>query len=318
MTSPAHSLVADVGGTNTRVALAVGRQVIDETIRRYENKDHGSLQDILSGYLNEHGSITCAKAAVAIAGPVRDGAGGLTNLNWHIDEAELKDITTGEFNCVLNDLQAQGHAADLLHEEHLRMVVPGSVSSRPDATKLVIGVGTGFNASAVFTAHGKRNVVPSEVGHTLLPAKTPEDLSLNEFLAKHYGYPSVEEALSGRGLRQIYNWYVNDHNGEASSGEIIERCIQQSDDNARLAVAKFVELMGVVFGDIALVHLPFGGIYLIGGMARAASAFCDQFGFAENFKGKGPLSELMSEFSVYVVEDDFAALKGLAAHLDEI
>ena len=53
-------------------------------------------------------------------------------------------------------------------------------------------------------------------------------------------------------------------------------------------------------------------------MARAASAFFDQFGFAENFKDKGPLSELMSEFSVYVVEDDFAALKGLAAHLDEI
>ena len=51
MTNSVHSLVADVGGTNTRVALAVGRQVIDETIRRYENKDHGSLQDILSGYL---------------------------------------------------------------------------------------------------------------------------------------------------------------------------------------------------------------------------------------------------------------------------
>ena len=118
-------------------------------------------------------------------------------------------------------------------------------------------------------------------------------------------------------MRQIYGWCAGDPRSGVSSSEIINRCIDGSDEKASKAVAKFVALMGTVFGDIALVHLPFGGVYLIGGMARAASQFFDRFHFAENFTDKGPLSDLMSEFSVYVVEDDLAALKGLAAHLDD-
>ncbi len=42
-----YSLVADIGGTNTRVALADGRKIIDSTIRRYRNSEFPGLESVL-------------------------------------------------------------------------------------------------------------------------------------------------------------------------------------------------------------------------------------------------------------------------------
>ena len=41
-----YSLVADIGGTNTRVALAEGADVHLETVRRYRNADHPELAGV--------------------------------------------------------------------------------------------------------------------------------------------------------------------------------------------------------------------------------------------------------------------------------
>ncbi|MFZ1726109.1 MAG: glucokinase, partial [Albidovulum sp.] len=78
----------------------------------------------------------------------------------------------------------------------------------------------------------------------------------------------------------------------------------------------FVRLLGAVAGDLALTHLPFGGIYLIGGVARAFAPYLEPFGFAEAFRDKGRFSGFMRDFPVTVIEDDFAALAGCAVYLD--
>ena len=45
------ALVADIGGTNTRVALAEGTQVRADSIRRYSNADYPGLEPVLRAYL---------------------------------------------------------------------------------------------------------------------------------------------------------------------------------------------------------------------------------------------------------------------------
>ena len=65
----------------------------------------------------------------------------------------------------------------------------------------------------------------------------------------------------------------------------------------------------------ALIHLPFGGLYLIGGVARAMTPYMQEFGLTEAFRDKGRFGEFMHSFSLHVVEDDFAALTGCAAYL---
>lgn len=74
----------------------------------------------------------------------------------------------------------------------------------------------------------------------------------------------------------------------------------------------------MVAGDLALQTLPFGGIFLIGGVARAVSPWFEDYGFAEAFRDKGRFSTFMEDFAVHLVTDDYAALIGCAGHLSEI
>ena len=71
----------------------------------------------------------------------------------------------------------------------------------------------------------------------------------------------------------------------------------------------------MVAGNLALIQLPFGGVYLVGGVARALAPHLSRFGFADAFRDKGRFAGFMRNFGVAVIEDDYAALVGSAAHL---
>ena len=319
MTHPKNvlSLVADVGGTNTRVALADGERLLTETVRKVPNREASSLADLLQTYVRDE-NVDCAAAAVAIAGPVRDGRGTLTNLNWSMDRDTLASIAKAETVAVLNDLQAQAFALGEISTDNLNNVLPGQPAAS-DAARLVIGIGTGFNAAlALSTAKG--HVVPaSECGHVTMPVRSEADLRLASFVGKTTGFTSVEDVLSGRGVEHVYAWQAHEagRDEKLSAAEVMERA-EAGDGLALNAVETFVGLMGRVAGDLALVHLPFGGVYLIGGVARAMTPYLDRFGFSESFHDKGRFTDFMARFPVSLVEDDFAALSGLAAHLAEV
>lgn len=312
------SLVADVGGTNTRVALANGAQLLPETVRKYRNADYAGLETVLRTYIQEEGNVDCSAAAVAIAGPVRDGKGALTNLDWSIDTDTVTRATGAERAAVLNDLQAQGFATDMIAPENLRTVIEGP-DAPADATKLVIGVGTGFNIAPVFYYPGGRMVPPSEAGHANIPLRTDEELSLLQFVETALGFPGVEDVLSGRGLERVYAWRRTQAGdpAEKRAADIMAACADGSDPAAVEAVKWFVHILGTVAGNLSLIHLPFGGVFLIGGVARAVTPYFEHFGFTDSFRDKGRFSGFMTNFTVSVIEDDFAALNGLASHLTE-
>ena len=98
------TLVADIGGTNTRVALADGVRLLPDTIRRYSNRKFPGLESVLRQYITEEGDVDCKGACVAVAGPVRDGVGTMTNLDWTIDSDTLRRATHAEHVSILNDL----------------------------------------------------------------------------------------------------------------------------------------------------------------------------------------------------------------------
>ena len=198
-------LVADVGGTNTRVALARGREVLDGTVRRYPNAEEPGLESALRRFLAEQGGPQVAAACVAVAGPVKDGRGKLTNLDWTIDKDSLAAATGAEVTAILNDLQAQGHALGFLDPAKTPEVVPFP-DSNPHAAKLVVNVGTGFNIAQVFDTEGGRLVPPAEAGHVTLPLRSEQDLRMARFVGAAHGFASVEEVLSGRGIVQVYDW----------------------------------------------------------------------------------------------------------------
>ncbi|MFO7921402.1 ROK family protein [Rhodobacteraceae bacterium W635] len=304
------SLVADIGGTNTRVALARGTEVLPDSVRRYPNASADGLPTLLRRYLDELAPGDLTGACVAVAGPVRDGVGEITNIDWTFDRDMLGTLTGARKLAVLNDLQAQGHALGLIAESDLTRLLPQPAAA-PKAARLVVGVGTGFNAAPVYDTAGGRFVPPSECGHISLPRHAPEQAALAETLVTHHGFASIEDALSGRGFTRIHRHL----HGEEADGKAIVARLEAGDPAARETARLFVQLLGTVLGDLALIHLPFGGIYLIGGMARAVTPWVGPLGLAEAFAAKGRFSEFMDQFGIAVVEDDYAALTGCASHL---
>ncbi|MFZ5709512.1 MAG: glucokinase [Pseudomonadota bacterium] len=317
---PAVTILADIGGTNTRVAFARGSAVDPGSVRRFSNAGFPDLETVLRAYIAEAPRARIAGACVAAAGPVRDGVATMTNLAWTIRPEAVAEATGAARVAVLNDLQAQGHALGRLAPGTLRTILHSPARPGPGAAQLVIGVGTGFNAAPVHDGHAERIVAASECGHASLPVQTDPEIRLQRFVEKAHGFAGVEDVLSGRGLERVHAWAADEAGapGERSAAGIMAAMADGSDALAETVGRTFVGLLGRVAGDLALIHLPFGGIYLIGGVARAFTAHFERLGFGGAFRAKGRFSDFMDNFAVHIVEDDYAALTGCAAHLDAV
>jgi glucokinase len=237
----------------------------------------------------------------------------MTNLDWEIDTATLLAATGAAEGHVINDMEAQGHALD---DVALCRVLGPETGLDPTATRLVVGIGTGFNAAPVHPGEGgaRPRVVASECGHASLPVWDETSLSLARALAATHGFASIEEALAGRGLAAI-NAHVAGPDAHPDGARLVTALAGTPTRADRATADLYCAVLGRVLGDLALVHLPFGGICLIGGVARAMAPFLDAHGFAAAFRDKGRFAPFMEAFAVAVVEDDFAALTGCARYV---
>ena len=92
---PAIVLAADIGGTNSRLALyatATGDGVTPLFERTYPSNSHSSLDDIAEGFLFEAasgGHVASGRdvraACFAVAGPIEHNICRATNLPWVVD-----------------------------------------------------------------------------------------------------------------------------------------------------------------------------------------------------------------------------------------
>ena len=317
-------LVADIGGTNTRVALAQKGILQDGSIRRYKNASYDTLGQVLRQYFSDQDISGCGAACVALAGPVKDGVGTMTNLSWTMDLDTLRRVTGAQTVAILNDLQAQGHALGHISEANLHSVIPPLPDTPATGNQLVIGVGTGFNIAPVHQTEFGRVVAASETGHARLPVSGPDDLALCDMLAQDHGFPAIEDALSGRGLAHLYRFAARQAAAQdgaspapaLSAADIMMAVADKTDPCAEAALAHFVRLLASVSGDLALAHLPFGGIFLVGGVSQHIAPHLTRLGFAQHFRDKGRYGPFLAQIPVSVVSDDYAALTGCAAYLD--
>jgi glucokinase len=317
MTKAPLCLVADIGGTNTRVALADGARLRPDSIRRFHNSDFSGLDPILTRYLADSGVTLVDGACVAAAGPVTEGVAMMTNLDWTIDGSTLTRATGAQTVSILNDLQAPGYALGHIAPQNLRPLI--AAPQVPGGTMLVINVGTGFNAAAVHDTPWGRLVTASECGHVNMPVRTGADLRLAHFVETAHGFPGVEDVMSGRGLERLHAFVTTEAGAPAElPAARIMAAIDAGEPLATQTARLFTRLLGAECGNLALIHLPFGGIYLVGGVARAFADHLQPMGFAQAFHDKGRFADFMENFAVTLLQDDYAPLTGCAAHLAQI
>jgi len=312
-------LVADIGGTNTRVGLIRGATILPDSVTRFRNASHGGLADVLKLYLADKGVSDCQGACVAVAGPVHDGYATLTNLDWTLDIETLAGAVGTRNVALVNDLQAQGYALPLLPESSCATIL--EATSEPHSrtkTRLVVGVGTGFNVACVHpVSHTRSLVPPAESGHVLLPTRCDRDRALVDHLLTLHEFISVEDVLSGRGLERVYRYHAQNSGAEELPAAEIMAALGKGEPIARATAEDMLRILGMVTGDLALTHLPFGGIYLVGGVARAFEPYLTGETFSNAFKDKGRFSQFMDQFAIRMVLDDYAALSGAGAYLSQ-
>ncbi|MFU1478665.1 glucokinase [Roseovarius sp. C7] len=76
-------------------------------------------------------------------------------------------------------------------------------------------------------------------------------------------------------------------------------------------------LLGQVLGNFATIHLPMGGVYLIGGLARAVLPHLDTHALRAAFTHKGPYRAILEDIPLTLITDDDAALRGCTRRLQQ-
>jgi glucokinase len=312
---PSRALVADIGGTNARFALADLVTLEISSVRRFPCAEHPSLADAIRSYLKDV-TEPIDHAGIDVAAPVTSDEIKLTNSPWVFAQSALAGEAGLKTVHVLNDFEALALSLPHLAPDELHQI--GGGDPLPHGTKVVLGPGTGLGVAGLVWSGTGWIALPGEGGHVTLGAEDAGELALVERLRKGRDRLSVERALSGPGLAELHQAVVasHGHSEEAlSPAEVETRALSGEDETAEEALDIFVHWLGRFAGDIALVMGARGGVYLGGGIAPKLGSRLAQGDFRESFERKGRMKDFVAPIPIYVILAEFAALKGAAAGL---
>jgi len=301
-------LVADVGGTNSRLAVTSDGYLDPTTIRRFRNADYQSFYDVIDDYQRAQSVGAITACTVAMAGPVTSQRAKLTNLDWEISAVDLKRVTSCQRALLMNDLTALGYSIGHLPPEGFETIT----ETVPDAPKndqfLVAGLGTGFNVCPVKKIGMSGAVcLEAELGHVAPPLCVIEALEVR-FAQSSDHFQSVEDCFSGRGLSQIYGLLAGREQIEAA--DIVASHASGTDQHATQALELLAGLLGALAREMALQYLPLNGLYFAGSVARGL--FDAGFGpvFQTSFAKHRRFETQLQHVPVFLITDDAAALIG--------
>lgn len=297
-------LLADVGGTNARLAQADRPGATPRAVRSFANRDFADFAAVIAAYVAAEGLRDCRGCVVAMAGPVAAGQGRLTNLGWEMSEAALRAATGCDQAWLMNDLTALGHALPLLPEQAIRRLAPPRSDMQRNGQALVVGIGTGFNVCpSKAAADGTVDCLAAEAGHVQLPPGVRA--TLQEAIADRAGnFVTVEDLFSGRGL-SAFDAAL--HQGEARPARAVVEA--HAKDAAGQTLALYGRMLGQLCHELALHHMPGDGIYFAGSVARGLLGAGITPRLSDH-SGPDPFADRLARIPLSVILDDAAALYG--------
>ncbi len=307
-------LLADVGGTHTRIAEAAPGGPPGVPVR-YLNAGLDGLESAFGDYLAGSGGGVDGPlvVAAAVAGPVAAGAVRLTNLGWAVDETGLARSVGAVRARLVNDYHALARALPELPPEAMTPVAdrPGMAG----APLAVLGAGTGLGVAGLVPCGGGWTAVPGEGGHVTLAASDDEEAEVLAVMRRDLGHVSAEAVLSGSGLAALHRAL---HGGAAPTPERVTTAANEGDPDAARTLDLFFRFLGMVAGNLALTLGARGGVYLAGGILPALRGPLMASRFHERFIGKGRFRDYLDAIPVRLINDpEAAALWGLRALLDD-
>lgn len=311
---PVQALIADIGATNARFAIATRDGVRDEHVLACA--DYPGLVDAARDYFLQSGidSTTIRSAAFDIAGPVMDDWVEMTNHAWSFSIEETRKALGFDYLHVMNDFEAVALAIPLLDKKDIIKIGPGD--ARAGKNIGVIGPGTGLGVAGLFW-DGKQHVAsPCEGGHVTLPTSTQREFDVvQNMLNEKYSHVSAERVCSGKGIVNIYDALRRiDGRSDLPDRDAQDISTAAMKGTCALCIETmelFIGFLGVVAGNLALTLDALGGIYIAGGIPVKLGDYFLSSNFRSRFNAKGRYEDYMKEIPVYLITHPFIAFVGL-------
>jgi glucokinase len=314
-------LVADIGGTHARFALADIHggvpQVQSHTIKKLKAADYASVDAAIRAYLAAQGGAAPKRAALAVATAVASDDIRFTNSPWVFKQSALKSALELDQLLVLNDFGAVAQAVQYLRSSDLICLTSPNANLPQAGIISVIGAGTGLGVAAVLRTGTQSHIMETEGGHIGFAPSDAVEIKILERLQQRHVRVSVERLVSGPGLVLLHEALA------AIEGQsIIPRddhqlwadAIDGSDTFARAALERFCRLFGAVAGDIALAHGA-KAVVIAGGLVPRFLDILRSSDFLTRFRAKGRFESLMQIVPIFVCAHPDPGLLGAAAAL---
>jgi glucokinase len=303
-------LIADIGGTNARFALA-GPDGRPHDEQHLLVADYSGPVEAARAYL---GGRKVRAAVFAVATPVDSDWIDLTNAPWAFSVRAAQEALGLERIAVINDFTAQALAVPRLGPEERIQVVDGE--PQPGSAIAVIGPGTGLGVAGLLPVLGTWYPIPSEGGHVSLAAHDAREASLLALLQARFGHVSNERILSGPGLINLAT-ALAELDGETIAlddpREVSGRAATGQCAYCREALERFSSFLGAAAGDLALLFCALGGVYISGGLCKRLGPQVDFARFRASFIAKGRFADYLARIPVYLVTRRDPGLLGAAA-----
>lgn len=339
-------LAGDTGGTKTILLLAelheteTGTKLKALYESRYVSAEFTDLVPMVRKFLGEAAESlgkppTPQKACFSIAGPIVNNTCNLTNLSWMLDGDRIQQELDLAKVQLINDFAAVGYGIVGLDAADIHILQEGE--PQVDAPIAVIGAGTGLGQGFLIQHNGQYRVYPSEGGHTDFAPRDELEFQLLKYLRDKLNINriSVERVVSGMGIAAIYQFlrdrdYVSESpdvaeaictwEREAGKGEksvdpaavIATAAAEGRDRLSKETMELFVSLYGAEAGNLSLKLLPFGGLYIAGGVAAKNLPLMKSGIFIDAMTNKGRMRPLMERIPVRLILNQNVGLLGAA------
>jgi len=293
-------LVADIGGSNMRVAIAERGSL--QALQTFASEEVSDPGRILADYVAAAGGLR--HAVIAVAGPVEGERFSLTNRDWVSSPRELSRLLAMDRVVIVNDFAAMAHSVTGLTNGDLAPIRAGAPV--PDGNVLLCGPGTGFGVSAMVKQGD--SAIATEAGHMRLGAVNGEESEI--FARLQQGRPplAIEDVLSGRGFVALDRGL----NGmQRPPGDILAAAAAK-DAGAERTLRMFMRVFGRVAGDLALAFDARGGIFIGGGLGLALRPFYALPEFHAAYEAHEPYADRLRQIPISLIAHPYPGLLGAA------
>jgi glucokinase len=306
--------IADVGGTNIRLALVENGRI--SLIKKYLCTEFDTIADAILFFQKECTDTGFSEGCIGIACPVNNDLVKMTNHTWEFSKSALQTQLGLDALHVINDFTAVAHSLPTLN--HNQVIAVGQGKAKDKGNIAVFGPGTGLGVEHLTWTSKGWQTLDGEGGHVDFAPTDENGLIVWQYLQNKFGRASAEEVLSGRGIVNIYNALAEAKGLEkqfSNPADISENAINNSDQLCVETAQQFCRVMGSFAGNLALNLCTTGGVFIGGGIVSKLGEFFVNSDFRAYFEAKGDFKEYVKDIPTYVIDEPDHGLLGALAFL---